>query len=60
MAFNPTTLDAIYNGWSTRTVVPNCSISFTSKYTSLSSAGRVLLAAPPNGTGTWTIIDGGL
>lgn len=55
--FSPTNLDLIYNGWSTRTVVPNCSITFSSKYTTSGSAGKAILQASPY---FWTITDGGL
>lgn len=62
--FSPTTLDLIYNGWSTRPVIAGVTIGFSSKYTTASSAGRAALGnictPPPNGTGTWTITDGGL
>ena len=60
--FSSTNLNAIYNGWSALpSVQPNINISFgTIKYTSLGATGRGLLAAPPNGTGTWTIADGGI
>lgn len=53
-----TNLDAIYNGWSSRPVKPNLTITFgTAKYTSASSAGRAILTSAPN---NWTIIDGGI
>ena len=62
--FSPATLDLIYSGWSTRSVVSGVSIQFTSKYTTAGSTGRAILGnictPPPNGTGTWTITDGGL
>jgi surface protein len=58
--YSSTNLDAIYNGWIVNGVKPNLTITFGSaKYTAAGAAGRALLAAPPNGTGTWTIIDGG-
>jgi hypothetical protein len=51
-------LDAIYNGWSSRPVKPNITISFGSaKYTSASSAARAILTGAPN---NWTITDGGI
>jgi surface protein len=51
-------LDNIYNGWSTKTLIPNNSVSFgTAKYTSEGVAGRAILTSPPN---NWTITDGGL
>lgn len=55
--FSTTNLDKIYNGWSTRLVKPNCTISFSAKYTTASSAGKAILQASPN---FWTITDGGL
>jgi surface protein len=55
--FSPTNLDKIYNGWSTRPVKPNQTISFTSKYTTASSAGKSILQGSPN---LWIINDGGL
>lgn len=63
--FSPTTLDLIYNGWSTRPVSALVGgIQFSSKYTTASSAGRATLGnictPPPNGTGIWNITDGGL
>jgi len=58
--FPSTYLDAIYNGWIVNGVKPNINISFgTAKYTAAGAIGRATLAAPPNGTGTWTITDGG-
>ena len=58
--FSSTNLDAIYNGWIVNGVKPNINISFgTAKYTAAGAIGRATLAAPPNGTGTWTITDGG-
>lgn len=51
-------LDAIYQGWSTRPVKPNITITFgTAKYTSASSAGRGILTGSPN---LWLITDGGI
>ena len=56
--YSAANLDSIYNGWSSRSVKPNLSISFgTIKYTSASSAGRAILTGSPN---NWTITDGGL
>jgi surface protein len=56
--FSATNLDAIYNGWSTRPVLPNKSISFGgAKRTTASDAGRLILTNPPN---LWTITDGGI
>ena len=55
--FSATNLDAIYNGWSSRSVNPNRTISFgTAKYTSAGLAGRNALTGSPN---FWTIVDGG-
>jgi len=54
--FSTTNLDAIYNGWSSRSVQSNKSISFgTAKYTSAGAAGRAKLIS----TYGWTIVDGG-
>jgi len=57
--FSTTTLDAIYNGWSTRPVVSGRSIQFSTlvKYSSAASAGRDYLTGSPN---NWSITDGGL
>lgn len=56
--FSSTNLDAIYNGWSSRPVKPNVSISFgTAKYTAAGQAGKNILTGAPN---NWTIIDGGI
>jgi surface protein len=56
--FSSANLDAIYNGWSLRTLKPNLSISFgTAKYTVAGQAGRAVLTSSPN---SWTITDGGL
>jgi surface protein len=56
--FSSANLDAIYNGWSSRPVQPNISISFgTAKYTAASSAGRAILTNAPN---NWIITDGGI
>jgi surface protein len=51
-------LDATYNGWSSRPVKPNISITFGSaKRTAASTAGRAVLTNSPN---LWTITDGGI
>ena len=56
--FSATNLDAIYNGWSSRPVQPNISITFgTAKYTAAGQAGKDILTGAPN---NWTIIDGGI
>lgn len=56
--FSTTNLDAIYNGWSSRPVKPNLSITFgTAKYTAGSQAGKNILTGAPN---NWTITDGGI
>jgi surface protein len=56
--FSAANLDAIYNGWSQRTLKPNLSISFgTAKYSVAGQAGRAVLTTTPN---SWTITDGGL
>ena len=56
--FSTTNLDAIYNGWSSRPVKPNVSISFgTAKYTAAGQAGKDILTGAPN---NWTIIDAGI
>tara|TARA_R110002020_G_scaffold150_5_gene769 strand:- start:617 stop:1465 length:849 start_codon:yes stop_codon:yes gene_type:complete len=58
LTFSSSNLDAIYNGWSTRTLSASESISFGSaKYSSAASAGRAVLTSAPN---NWTITDGGL
>lgn len=57
LTFSSANLDSIYNGWSSRPVQPNISISFGSaKYTSAGAAGKAILTGSPN---NWTIIDGG-
>lgn len=57
LTFSSANLDAIYNGWSSRPVKPNISISFgTAKHSSASASGRAILTGAPN---NWTIIDGG-
>ena len=54
--FSTANLDAIFNGWSTRPVLPNKSISFgTAKRTAASTSGRAILTSSPN---LWTITDG--
>ena len=56
--YSASNLDAIYNGWSSRPVKPNISITFGSiKYTSAGQAGKDILLGSPN---TWTIVDGGI
>lgn len=56
--FSTTNLDAIYNGWSTRPVLPSKTITFgTAKRTAASTAGRAILTSAPN---LWTITDGGI
>jgi surface protein len=56
--FSASNLDAIYNGWSSRPVKPNVSISFgTIKYTSAGQAGKNILLGAPN---LWTCVDGGI
>ena len=56
--FSTANLDAIYNGWSTRSVLPSKSISFgTAKRTAASTSGRAILTSSPN---LWTITDGGI
>jgi surface protein len=56
--FSAANLDSIYNGWSSRPVKPNLSISFgTIKFTAAGVAGKAVLTAAPN---NWTIVDGGL
>ena len=56
--FSAANLDAIYNGWSSRTVSTGETISFgTAKYTISSQAGRDILTG---GTNLWNITDGGV
>ena len=56
--FSASNLDAIYNGWSSRPVKPNLSITFgTAKYTLVGQAGKNILLGAPN---LWTITDGGI
>ena len=53
-----TNLDAIYTGWSSRTVKPSIVITFgTAKRTSASNFGRNKLVTAPN---NWVITDGGI
>jgi surface protein len=56
--YSAANLDAIYNGWSSRPVQPNLSITFgTIKYTAAGQAGKDILDFAPN---NWTIVDGGI
>ena len=57
--FSASNLDAIYNGWSQLTFVNTAvAISFgTAKYTSASSAGRLILTSPPL---NFVLTDGGI
>jgi hypothetical protein len=56
--YSAVNLDSIYNGWSSRPVQPNLSITFgTIKYTAAGQAGKDILDNAPN---NWTIIDGGI
>lgn len=56
--YSAANLNAIYNGWSSRPVQPNLSISFGSiKYTAEGQAGKNILDFAPN---NWTIVDGGI
>ncbi|KAF2507137.1 BspA family leucine-rich repeat surface protein [Flavobacterium zhairuonense] len=59
--YSTANLDAIYNttnGWASRPVKANVSISFsTIKYTAAGSAGKAILTGSPN---NWTITDGGI
>jgi hypothetical protein len=56
--YSATNLDSIYNGWSSRPVNPNLSISFgTIKYTAAGQAGKDILTGAPN---LWVIVDGGI
>jgi hypothetical protein len=51
-------LDAIYNGWSTKTPKSGITISFnTIKYTAAGSSGRSVLTSAPY---SWSITDGGI
>jgi surface protein len=56
--YSAANLDSIYNGWSSRPVQPNLSITFGSiKYTAAGQAGKDILDFAPN---NWTIVDGGI
>ncbi|WP_316632354.1 BspA family leucine-rich repeat surface protein [uncultured Flavobacterium sp.] len=56
--FSAANLDAIYNGWSSRTVKTPITITFgTAKRTSASNTGKSILTASPN---NWVITDGGI
>ena len=56
--YSAANLNAIYNGWSSRPVQPNLSISFGSiKYTAEGQAGKNILDFAPN---NWTLVDGGI
>jgi surface protein len=56
--YSAANLNAIYNGWSSRPVQPNLSISFGSiKYTAEAQVGKNILDFAPN---NWTIVDGGI
>jgi surface protein len=47
--YSAANLDSIYNGWSSRSVKPNLSISFGSvKYTASGVAGKAILTSAPN------------
>jgi surface protein len=56
--FSATNLDAIYNGWSTKSPRTGITISFgTAKYTAAGITGRNTLTGA---TYNWTIVDGGI
>lgn len=56
--YSTTNLDAIYNGWSTKTPKSGITITFnTIKYTSAGSSGRSVLTSAPY---SWSITDGGI
>jgi surface protein len=56
--YSTTNYDALLNGWASRPVQPNQSISFgTIKRTIASDAAKLVLTSAPN---NWTIVDGGL
>jgi surface protein len=56
--YSAVNLDSIYNGWSSRPVKPNLSITFGSiKYTAAGQAGKDILLGAPN---LWIISDGGI
>jgi surface protein len=55
--YSAANLDSIYNGWSSRSVKPNLSISFgTISYTNAGRAGKDILTGAPN---NWILTDGG-
>jgi hypothetical protein len=55
--YSASNLNSIYNGWSSRPVKPNITITFgTAKYNSTSQSGKDILISSPN---NWTITDGG-
>jgi len=55
--FSVANLDLMYNKWSLLLVKPNVTISFSSKRSTASDAGKAILQGPPN---NWIITDGGL
>ena len=56
--FSTANLNAIYNGWSTKTPKTSILISFgTAKHTSESTAGKLVLTSTPY---NWSITDGGI
>jgi surface protein len=56
--YSAANLDSIYNGWSSRAVNPNISITFGAiKFTAAGVAGKAILTGAPN---NWTITDGGI
>jgi surface protein len=56
--YSAANLDSIYNGWSSRPVQPNLSITFGSiKYTAAGQAGKDILTGAPN---LWSVVDGGI
>lgn len=56
--FSASNLDAIYIGWSSRSVKPNITIDFyTIKRTITSDSAKVILQGAPN---NWIITDGGI
>lgn len=56
--FSSANLNAIYNGWSARSLRPSLTITFgTAKHTAAGTSGRLALTSSPN---SWTITDGGL
>jgi surface protein len=55
--YSAANLNSIYNGWGSRAVQPNLSISFGSiKYNSTAQSSKNILTGSPN---NWTITDGG-